>query len=130
MLPVADYTFWDALWTIFIFFLWILWFFLLFKIVFDVFRRHDIGGGKKVVWLLFILFLPFLGAFAYIVANGDGIAQRDAERAQAAQSQFNDYVQTVAGGPAGEIDKAKQLLDSGAISQAEFDSIKAKALAS
>ena len=130
MLPVADYTFWDALWTIFIFFLWILWFFLLFKIVFDVFRRHDIGGGKKVVWLLFILFLPFIGAFAYIVANGDGIAQRDAERAQAAQTQFNDYVQSVAGGPAQEIDKAKQLLDSGAITQAEFDSIKAKALAS
>lgn len=130
MLPVADYTFWDALWTIFIFFLWILWFFLLFKIVFDVFRRHDIGGGKKVVWLLFILFLPFIGAFAYIVANGDGIAQRDAERAQAAQTQFNDYVQSVAGGPAQEIDKAKQLLDSGAITQAEFDSLKAKALAS
>ena len=130
MLPVADYTFWDALWTIFIFFLWILWFFLLFKIVFDVFRRHDIGGGKKTVWLLFILFMPFLGAFAYIVANADGIAQRDAERAQAAQTQFNDYVQSVAGGPAQEIDKAKQLLDSGAITQAEFDSIKAKALAS
>jgi hypothetical protein len=130
LLPVADYTFWDALWTIFVFFLWILWFFLLFKIIVDIFRRHDVGGGKKVVWLVFILFVPFLGAFAYIVANGDGIAQRDAERAQAAQSQFNDYVQTVAGGPAQEIDKAKQLLDSGAISQAEFDSIKAKALAS
>jgi hypothetical protein len=130
LLPVADYTFWDALWTIFVFFLWILWFFLLFKIIVDIFRRHDVGGGKKVVWLVFILFVPFLGAFAYIVANGDGIAQRDAERAQAAQSQFNDYVQTVAGGPAQEIDKAKQLLDSGAISQAEFDAIKAKALAS
>ena len=130
MLPVADYTFWDALWTIIVFFLWILWFFLLFKIIVDIFRRHDVGGGKKVVWLIFILFVPFLGAFAYIVANGDGIAQRDAERAQAAQSQFNDYVQTVAGGPAQEIDKAKQLLDSGAITQAEFDSIKAKALAS
>ena len=133
MLPVADYTFWDALWTIFIFFLWILWFFLLFKIVFDVFRRHDVGGGKKVVWLLFILFVPFIGVFAYIVANGDDMAKRDMERAQAQQAQFNDYVQTVAGsggGPAGEIDKAKQLLDSGAITQAEFDSLKAKALAS
>ena len=130
MLPVGDYTFWDALWTIIVFFLWILWFFLLFKIIVDIFRRHDVGGGKKVVWLIFILFVPFLGAFAYIVANGDGIAQRDAERAQAAQSQFNDYVQTVAGGPAQEIDKAKQLLDSGAITQAEFDAIKSKALAS
>jgi type VI protein secretion system component VasK len=130
VLPVADYTFWDALWTIFVFFLWILWFFLLFKIIVDIFRRHDVGGGKKVVWLIFILFVPFLGAFAYIIANGDDMAKRDMERAQAQQAQFNDYVQTVAGGPAQEIDKAKQLLDSGAISQAEFDSIKAKALAS
>jgi predicted PurR-regulated permease PerM len=133
VLPVADYTFWDALWTIFVFFLWILWFFLLFKIIVDVFRRHDIGGGKKTVWLIFILFLPFIGAFAYIVANGDGIAQRDQERARASQAQFNDYVQSVAGsggGAAAEIDKAKQLLDSGAITQAEFDSLKARALAS
>ena len=135
MLPVGDYTFWDALWTIFVFFLWILWFFLLFKIIIDIFRRHDVGGGKKVVWLVFILFVPFLGAFAYIIANGDDMAKRDMERAQAQQAQFNDYVQTVAagsggGGPAAEIDKAKQLLDSGAISQAEFDSLKAKALAS
>jgi phospholipase D-like protein/putative oligomerization/nucleic acid binding protein len=133
VLPVGDYTFWDALWTMFVFFLWILWFFLLFKIIIDVFRRHDVGGGKKVVWLVFILFLPFLGAFAYIIANGDDMAKRDMERAQAQQAQFNDYVQSVAttgSGPAAEIDKAKQLLDSGAITQAEFDSLKAKALAS
>ena len=78
MLPVGDYTFWDALWTIFVFFLWILWFFLLFKIIFDVFRRHDVGGGKKVLWLIFILFVPFIGVFAYIIANGDDM--RYAER--------------------------------------------------
>ena len=133
MLPVGDYTFWDALWTIFVFFLWILWFFLLFKIIFDVFRRHDVGGGKKVLWLIFILFVPFIGVFAYIIANGDDMAKRDMERAQSQQQQFNDYVQTVAGssgsGPAAEIDTAKQLLDTGAITQAEFDSLKAKALA-
>ena len=135
MLPVGDYTFWDALWTMFVFFLWILWFFLLFKIIFDVFRRHDVGGGKKVLWLIFILFVPFIGVFAYIIANGDDMAKRDMDRAQAQQAQFNDYVQNVAagsgsGGPAAEIDKAKQLLDTGAITQAEFDSLKAKALAS
>jgi hypothetical protein len=134
VLPVGDYTFWDALWTIFVFFLWILWFFLLFKVIFDVFRRHDVGGGKKVLWLIFVLFVPFIGVFAYIIANGDDMAKRDTERAQAQQAQFNDYVQTVAGssggGPAAEIDKAKKLLDSGAITQAEFDSLKAKALAS
>ena len=132
MLPVGDYTFWDALWTMFVFFLWILWFFLLFRIVFDVFRRQDASGAKKVIWLLFILFVPFIGVFAYIIANGDDMAKRDMERAQAQQTQFNDYVQSVAGsgGAAAEIDKAKQLLDSGAITQAEFDSLKAKALAS
>jgi hypothetical protein len=135
MLPVGDYTFWDALWTMFVFFLWILWFFLLFRIIADVFRRHDVSGAKKVIWLLFILFVPFLGVFAYIIANGDDMAKRDMDRAQAQQTQFNDYVQTVAagsggGGPAAEIDKAKQLLDTGAITQAEFDSLKAKALAS
>ena len=132
MLPVGDYTFWDALWTMFVFFLWILWFFLLFRIVVDVFRRQDASGAKKVIWLLFILFVPFIGVFAYIIANGDDMAKRDMERAQAQQTQFNDYVQSVAGsgGAAAEIDKAKQLLDSGAITQAEFDSLKAKALAS
>ncbi len=135
MLPVGDYTFWDALWTIIVFFIWVLWFFLLIKIVVDIFRRHDVGGGKKVVWLIFILFVPFIGAFAYIIANGDDMAKRDMERAQAQQAQFNDYVQSVAstgggGGAAAEIDKAKQLLDSGAISQSEYDALKAKALAS
>ena len=135
MLPVGDYTFWDALWTMFVFFLWVLWFWLLIKIVADIFRRHDVGGGKKVIWLLFILFVPFIGAFAYIIANGDDMAKRDMERAQAQQQQFNDYVQSVAGsgggsGAAAEIDKAKQLLDSGAISQSEFDALKAKALSS
>ena len=97
MLPVGDYTFWDALWTMFVFFLWILWFFLLFKIIFDVFRRHDVGGGKKVLWLIFILFVPFIGVFAYIIANGDDMAKRDMDRAQAQQAQFNDYVQNGGG---------------------------------
>jgi hypothetical protein len=133
--PLADYTFFDALWTLLIFFLWVLWFWLLIRIIADIFRRHDASGAKKVIWLVFILFVPFIGAFAYIIANGDDMAKRDMERAQAQQAQFNDYVQSVAssgggGGAAAEIDKAKKLLDSGAISQAEFDSLKAKALAS
>ncbi|HET9674987.1 MAG TPA: SHOCT domain-containing protein [Gaiellaceae bacterium] len=131
-MPVADYTFLDALWTLLVFFLWVLWFWLLIKIIADIFRRHDASGFKKVIWLIFILFVPFIGAFAYIIANGDGMAQRDMERAQASQAQFNDYVQSVAspGGAAAEIDKAKKLLDSGAITQSEYDAIKAKALAS
>jgi Phospholipase_D-nuclease N-terminal/Short C-terminal domain len=134
--PLADYTFFDALWTLLIFFLWVLWFWLLIKIIADIFRRHDASGFKKVIWLIFILFVPFIGAFAYIIANGDDMAKRDMERAQAQQAQFNDYVQSVAasggggGGAAAEIDKAKQLLDSGAISQSEYDALKAKALSS
>ena len=129
----ADYPFLDVLWTMFIFFLWIIWFWLLFTVFVDVFRRHDISGGKKALWLIFVIILPFLGVFVYIISQNDGMTQRNLERAQAQKAQFDDYVKQTAGGGGGaaaEIDKAKQLLDSGAISQAEFDQLKAKALAS
>jgi Phospholipase_D-nuclease N-terminal/Short C-terminal domain len=128
----ADYPFLDVLWTILVIFAWVIWFWLLIVVFGDLFRRHDIGGGKKVVWLIFVIFLPFIGVFAYLIANSDGMAQRNAERADVQRAQFDDYVRTAAGsggGAAAEIDKAKQLLDSGAISQQEFDAIKAKALA-
>ena len=128
----ADYPFLDVLWTMFIFFLWIIWFWLLFTVFVDVFRRHDISGGKKALWMIFVIILPFLGVFIYIISQNDGMTQRNLDRAQAQKAQFDDYVKQTAGdaGPAAEIDKAKQLLDSGAISQAEFDQLKAKALAS
>ncbi|HXV02175.1 MAG TPA: SHOCT domain-containing protein [Gaiellaceae bacterium] len=131
MIAAADYPFLDVLWTLLIFFAWVIWFWLLITVFADLFRRHDIGGGKKVVWTIFVIILPFLGVFAYLLANGDGMAQRNAERVQAQQAQFDDYVQTVAtsGGPAAEIDRAQKLLQSGAITQSEFDAIKAKALA-
>jgi hypothetical protein len=127
----ADYPFLDVLWTMIIFFAWVIWFWLLITVFGDLFRRHDIGGGKKTVWTIFLIFLPFLGVFAYLLANGDGMAKRNAERAQAAQAQFDTYVRSVSaeGGATAEIEKAKQLLDSGAITQTEYDSIKAKALA-
>ena len=101
----ADYPFLDVLWTMLIFFLWVMWFWLLIVIIGDVFRRRDIGGGTKTIWLIFILFVPFIGVLAYVRETAGS------------------------GGAAGEIDKAKQLLDTGAITQAEFDAIKAKALA-
>jgi predicted PurR-regulated permease PerM len=127
----ADYPFLDVLWTMLVFFLWIAWIFLLFRIVADVFRRHDIRGGKKAVWLLFILLVPFVGVLTYLIVNNDSMMQRDVQQAQASQEQFNDYVRSVSGsGAAAEIDKAKQLLDNGTITQAEFDAIKSKALAS
>jgi hypothetical protein len=127
----ADYPFLDILWTMLIFFLWVMWFWLLIVIIGDVFRRRDIGGGKKTIWLIFILFVPFIGVLAYVLANSDGMAERNMERARSQKAQMDEYVRETAGsgGTAAEIDKAKQLLDSGAITQAEFDAIKAKALA-
>ena len=127
----ADYPFLDVLWTILIIFAWVIWFWMLIVVIGDVFRRRDIGGLKKTIWLIFIIFLPFIGVFAYLIANSDGMAQRGAERTEAQRAQFDDYVRTTAasGGAAAEIDRAKQLLDSGAITQDEFNSIKAKALA-
>jgi Short C-terminal domain/Phospholipase_D-nuclease N-terminal len=131
VLVAADYPFLDVLWTLIIFFVWIIWFFLLFRVIVDIFRRKDIGGGSKTLWLLFVILLPFLGVFVYLIVNSDEMADRDAKQAQASQQQFDSYVKEVAGtgGAAAEIDKAKQLLDSGAITQEEFNSLKAKALA-
>ena len=129
---LADsYPFLDILWTMLIIFAWIIWFTLLFRVIIDIFRRHDIHGGGKALWLIFVIILPFLGVFIYLIVDGHGIAERDMKSAQASQQQFDSYVKTVAssGGAAAEIDKAKQLLDSGAITQAEFDALKAKALA-
>ena len=128
----ADYPFLDVLWTMIIFFLWVAWIWILITIFADIFRRHDIGGWHKAIWIVFLIILPFLGVLVYLIAQSKGMAERNVERAQAAQASFNDYVQSVAsqgGGAAAEIEKAKGLLDSGAITQAEFDSLKAKALA-
>jgi len=131
MLLAADYPFLDVLWTILVIFLWISWFMLLFHVIGDVFRRRDASGAKKTIWLIALLFLPFLGVFIYLIANGDDMARRNIESAEAARADMDDYVRNVAGsgGAAAEIEKAKGLLDSGAISQSEFDAIKAKALA-
>jgi hypothetical protein len=127
----ADYPFLDLLWTMVIFFLWIMWFWLLFTIIADVFRRDDISGGKKTLWIVFAILLPFLGVFVYLITQNVGMTERQLERTRAQREQFDEYVRQTAGGggAAGEIEKAKQLLDSGAITQAEFDAIKQKALA-
>ena len=133
MLLASSYPFLDVLWTMFIFFLWVIWFWLLFTVFVDVFRRHDIHGGKKTLWLIFVIILPFLGVFIYIITQNDGMTQRNLDRAKAQQAQFDSYVRETAsggGGAATEIANAKQLLDQGAITQAEFDAIKQKALAS
>jgi hypothetical protein len=127
----ASYPFLDVLWTMVIFFIWILWFTLLFRVWGDIFRRHDLSGLGKTGWLIFTIVLPFLGVFIYLITQNDAMTQRDIDRAQAQRAQFDDYVRTTAtsGGATAEIEKAKGLLDSGAITQAEFDALKQKALA-
>jgi hypothetical protein len=133
LLLAADYPFLDVFWTILVFFVWVAWFMLLFRIIGDIFRRDDIGGGVKVLWMIFVFIVPFLGVFVYLIAQSKGMTERDLERAQAQQAQFDAYVRSTAGagsgGAAAEIERAAQLLDRGAITQAEFDAIKAKALA-
>ena len=127
----ADYPFLDVLWTLIIFFVWILWFWLLFTVFVDIFRRNDLSGWGKGGWLIFCIILPFLGVFVYLISQHEGMTQRNLATAKAQQSQFDDAVRQAAGsgGAAGEIAKAKELLDSGAISQSEFDALKQKALA-
>ncbi len=127
----ADYPFLEVLWTMLIFFAWVIWFWLLITIFADLFRRDDTSGFAKVAWIIFVIVLPFLGVFIYLIVNHDGMTERNIARAQAQQSQFDDYVRQTAGGSGGaaaEIEKAKALLDSGAITQTEFDAIKQKAL--
>ena len=128
----ADYPFLDVLWTMLVFFIWIAWFIILFRVLMDIFRRHDIHGGGKVLWIVFVILLPFLGVFVYIITQSHHMAERDMKQAAAAQAQFDEHVKSVAGsgGPAAEIEKANALLSSGAITQAEFDELKRKALAS
>jgi type VI protein secretion system component VasK len=129
MLIAADYPFFDVFWTIVVFFVWVAWLMILFRIFGDIFRRHDISGWGKAAWLIFVVVLPFLGVLVYLIANGEEMRKRDLEHARAARSELDDYVKSVSGGAAAEIDTGKQLLDSGAITQAEFDAIKAKAIA-
>jgi Short C-terminal domain/Phospholipase_D-nuclease N-terminal len=130
-LLAADYPFLDVLWTMLIFFLWVIWFWILITVFIDLFRRKDTSGVSKVLWIIFVILVPFLGVFVYLLVNHDGMADRNIAQAQAQRSQMDQYVRETAGsgGAAAEIEKAKGLLDSGAITQAEFDAIKSKALA-
>jgi hypothetical protein len=130
----ADYPFLNILWSMIIFFAWVIWIWIMIIILSDVFRRRDISGWGKAAWIVFLIVLPFLGVLVYLIAQHDGMAQRSEEAAKSQKAQFDDYVRNVGGGAGGggaaaEIDKAKQLLDSGAITQDEFAALKAKALA-
>ena len=125
----ASYPFLDVLWSMVIFFLFVIWIWILITVFADIFRRRDIGGGMKAVWIIFVIILPYLGVFIYLIAEGHKMAERNAEQMQSARAQQDEYIKSVAGSSAADqIAQAKTLLDSGAITQAEFDGLKAKAL--
>jgi hypothetical protein len=128
MLLAADYPFLDILGTMIIFFAWLAWLWIAVTVLVDVFRRHDIGGFHKAVWVVVVIVLPFLGVLVYLIAHHDGMRERSIKQATEQQKAFDDYVRETAGGSAAEIAKAKELLDAGTISQQEFDAIKAKAV--
>ena len=127
----ADYPFLDVLYTLLIFFFWVIWFWLLITVFSDVFRRSDLSGWGKAGWIILVIVLPYVGVFIYMIANHQGMTERSTKEVKAQQQQFDDYVRYVAGngGPADQVEKAKQLLDSGAIDAAEFEQLKRKALA-
>jgi hypothetical protein len=128
-----SYPFFDILWTTLIFFAWVIFIWIAITCLIDVFRRHDISGWGKAFWVIFIVILPWIGVLVYLIVNHSGMQERKIKDTATAQAQFDDYVRKTAGsggGAASEIEKAKSLLDNGTISQAEFDSIKSRALAS
>jgi Short C-terminal domain/Phospholipase_D-nuclease N-terminal len=129
MVIAADYPFLDVFWTIIIFFFWVIWIWIVITVLIDVFRRHDIGGFAKALWVIFVVILPWLGVLVYLIVEHDGMRERSVKQAQAQKQEFDQYVREAAGGSAHEIAKAKELLDSGTITQEEFEAIKARALA-
>lgn len=131
LITASSYPFLNILWTTLIFFAWVIFIWIAITVLIDVFRRRDISGWAKAAWVIFVVILPWIGVLVYLIVNHGGMAERRMKDVQESQAQFDQYVRKTAGtgGAASEIEKAKQLLDSGAITQAEFDAIKAKALA-
>jgi hypothetical protein len=129
---LANYTFGEVMWSFLVFFAWVIWFWLLITVFADLFRRHDISGWGKTGWIILVILIPYFGVFIYLIAEHEGMAKRNMAQVQQSQQQFDDYVKSVAspgGDPASQIADAKKLLDSGAITQDEFDQLKKKALA-
>jgi predicted PurR-regulated permease PerM len=132
LITASSYPFLNVLWDILIVFAWILFIWIAITVFIDLFSRHDLSGWAKAAWIVLIVVLPWVGVLIYVIAYHNGMADRRIKDVQASQAQLDEYVRTTAGtgGPASEIETAKRLLDSGAITQAEFDAIKAKALGS
>ena len=126
-----DYPLLGAFWTVFWIFIWVAWIVLLFRVFVDIFRSRDMGGVAKAVWSIFVILVPFLGVFVYLIARGGKMHERDIENAKAQEQQFQGYVREVAGTTdvADQLTKLGQLRDQGVISEAEFTAQKAKLLA-
>jgi hypothetical protein len=124
-------SFWDIIWFIVVSFAFIAYLMVMFSIIADLFRDRETGGFAKAVWILALIFLPFLTALIYLIARGGGMAERSAAHMQAVQSAQESYIKNVAGtaSPVDQVSQAKALLDSGAISASEYESLKSKALA-
>jgi Short C-terminal domain len=130
MVVAAEYPFLNILGTMAIFFLWTIWIIMMVQILIDVFRRRDLSGGAKVGWTIFLIVLPFIAALIYLAKNSEGLSDRRYSE-QVKQADFSQHAASVAadGGSAGEIARAKELLDAGTITPAEFDRLKTRALA-
>jgi hypothetical protein len=133
MVFAADYPLLNIFWSMILFFTWVVWIWMMVAILSDVFRRRDTSGWGKAAWTVFLIVLPFLGVLVYLIANHDGMAERNLEQSRASRAAFDEHIKSVAanggGGAAAEIATAKELLDSGAIDQQEFDALKARAIA-
>jgi hypothetical protein len=133
MIIAADYPFLDVLWTMILFFAWVAWIWIAVTVLTDVYRRHDLSGWSKAAWTILVIVLPFAGVLIYLVGHSKGMAERNVSDAKAAQTQFDDHIRSLSnggrGGAASEIEKAQKLRDSGVIDDAEFQSLKTKALA-
>ena len=124
-------SFWDIIWFIFISFAFFAYLMVLFSIIGDLFRDRETSGGLKALWMIALIFLPFLTALIYLITRGAGMAERSAATAEAMRKSQEAYIKDVAASatPADQISQARALLTSGAITQAEYDQLKAKALA-
>ena len=128
---IASYPFLEVFWTMLIFFAFFIWIWLLVVVFSDVFRRHDASGWVKVAWIVFIIILPYLGVFVYLIVEHAGMTERSVKQQKAVQTEMDEYVRSVAGqgDPTAQITKAEELLQRGSITQTEFDQIKQRALA-
>jgi hypothetical protein len=130
MIFAADYPLLEVFWSMLIFFGFVIWLWMLFVVLGDIFRRDDASGWIKVAWIIFVVVLPYLGVFVYLIAEHEGMVKRSVERDQVRRKNSDEHVEGAAqGGPADQIAHAKQLRDEGAITEAEFDRIKQHALA-